>query len=782
MRDPGLQTDETGRGRFVGIDATTRHGDNTPMNARDISSMLVRSGTAPHPFNHPRLPRMRLLAVLLAGGGCLLASATVLAAGGDNQATATCISAFPYNDTGTTVGATDGSDLPPDTTFPTLTATCAASVTGGGPAGSLPNGAIYTGTGTGPDVVYRMDFPAGNADTLTITMDPTGAQDLGVTVFCNTVSSALADGLVIDDSGVGGVAEVVQVGGVVPGTTLYIVVDGYSTGATPPGPSGPYSLSVTSNGAIQPDPTCGAAPSADLSITKDDGAANATPGDSTTYTIVASNAGPSNVTGATIADTFPAACTAVNYTAVAAGGATGFTAAGAGNINDLVDLPAGSSVTYTAICDIDAGATGTLDNTTTIASGTDDPVPGNNEAADSDTLVPSNDLAITKDDGTATAAPGGTTVYTIIASNAGPSNAVGATVADTFPAACTTVNYTAVEAGGATGFTAAGVGNINDLVDMPVGSSVTYTATCNIDAGATGTLDNTASIVNPSDDNNGNNEASDSDTLVPSTDLAITKTDGTPTAVPGGATVYTITASNTGPSDASGATIADPFPAACTSVAYTAVSAGSATGFTAAGAGDINDTVDMPVGSSVTYTATCNIDAGATGTLDNTASISGPDDGNNGNNEASDSDILGGVADLSIVKTVDTSALADGVISYTIVVGSAGPSTVAGAAVSDLFASPLTDVEWNCTGTGGGTCTTSSSGDIADVVTLPPGGVLTYIAVADIPAPLEEAVSNTATVEAPVGVVDGNLSNNSSTVTVQPVALFSDGFEEPIVP
>ncbi|HND19988.1 MAG TPA: hypothetical protein PLB18_11470, partial [Acidobacteriota bacterium] len=37
-------------------------------------------------------------------------------AGGDNQATATCISTIPYNDSGTTVGMTNDYDLPADVT------------------------------------------------------------------------------------------------------------------------------------------------------------------------------------------------------------------------------------------------------------------------------------------------------------------------------------------------------------------------------------------------------------------------------------------------------------------------------------------------------------------------------------------------------------------------------------------------------------------------------------------------------------------------------------------
>ncbi|MDG4598225.1 MAG: DUF11 domain-containing protein [Candidatus Contendobacter sp.] len=584
-----------------------------------------------------------------------MATDNAFGAGGDTQATATCITSLPYNDTGTTVGATDNYDLPADTTAPTLTATCATIANGAGPAGSLPRGAVYAGTGTAPDVVYQLSFPSGNPDTLTITMDPTGAQDLALITYCNTVSSSLADGLAIDDTGVGGVAESVTVGNIAAGTTLYIVVDGYSTGGTPPGPSGPYALSITSNGATQPAP-CNGASSADLSITKTNGSTTSTPGTPTTYTLVASNAGPSAVTGATVADTFPAACTSVSYTSVAAGGATGNTAGPAsGNINDTaLNLPVGASVTYTAICAIDPTATGTLANTATIASSTTDPTPGNNSATDTDTLTTSADLSITKTNGSTTSTPGTPTTYTLVASNAGPSAVTNATVADTFPAACASVSYTSVAASGATGNTAGPAsGNINDTaLNLPAGASVIYTATCTIDPTATGTLANTATISSPFPDSDPtNNSATDSSTLTPQADLSITKTNGSTTSTPGLTTTYTLVAANAGPSAVINASVADTFPAACASVSYTSVAAGGATGNTAGPAsGNINDTaLNLPVGASVTYTAICTIDPTATGTLVNTATIaSSATDPTPGNNSATDTDTLIQLATLTI--------------------------------------------------------------------------------------------------------------------------------------
>src|SRR6185295_204399 len=238
--------------------------------------------------------------------------------------------------------------------------------------------------------------------------------------------------------------------------------------------------------------------------------------------------------------------------------------------------------------------------------------------------VAAADLSITKTDGVATAVPGGSVTYTITASNPGGSDpVVGGTVADTFPAvlSCT---WTCVGAGGGT-CTAAGSGNISDTVNLPAGGSVTYTATCSINASATGTLSNTATVAAPAgvtDPTPGNNSATDSDTLAPSADLSITKTDGVKTATPGGSVTYTITASNAGPSSAPASTVADTFPASLTCT-WTCVGAGGST-CTASGSGNIGDTVNLPAGGSVTYTASCTISAAATGTLSNTATVAAP--------------------------------------------------------------------------------------------------------------------------------------------------------------
>ena len=147
--------------------------------------------------------------------------------------------------------------------------------------------------------------------------------------------------------------------------------------------------------------------SADLQITKTDGVTSVTPGTSLTYTIVVSNAGPSAVTGARVTDNLPVGFTGTTYTASSVNGASGFSN-GSGNLDQLVNLPVGSSVTYLVTGTVSPTATGSLSNTATVSppAGTTDINTNNSTAIDTDTLTPQGDLAITKTDGVTSVTPG----------------------------------------------------------------------------------------------------------------------------------------------------------------------------------------------------------------------------------------------------------------------------------------------------------------------------------------------------------------------------------------
>jgi uncharacterized repeat protein (TIGR01451 family) len=125
-------------------------------------------------------------------------------------------------------------------------------------------------------------------------------------------------------------------------------------------------------------------------------------------------------------------------------------------------------------------------------------------------------------------------------------------------------------------------------------------------------------------------------------DLEVTKTDGSCYALPGGSTSYTITVLNHGPDPVAGATVTDSFPAELSvSGGSCSASAGGSCGWP--GGGNINDTVTIPAGGWVVYTAPAWVAAGATGMLVNQASAAvptGTGDPVPGNNQAEDVDFL----------------------------------------------------------------------------------------------------------------------------------------------
>jgi uncharacterized repeat protein (TIGR01451 family) len=102
----------------------------------------------------------------------------------------------------------------------------------------------------------------------------------------------------------------------------------------------------------------------------------------------------------------------------------------------------------------------------------------------------------------------------------------------------------------------------------------------------------------------------------------------------GAALTYTITVSNAGPAAATSTTVVDAFPPDYTGATWTCLASGGAS-CAASGTGTIAQTVSLPVGSEVVYTADGIVASGTTGTLTNSATAvvappaSDPDTTNN---------------------------------------------------------------------------------------------------------------------------------------------------------
>lgn len=172
-------------------------------------------------------------------------------------------------------------------------------------------------------------------------------------------------------------------------TTTSATVTGLTNGVT-------YYFVVTAVNGAGPGPSSNEAsatpelPVADLSITNTDSTGGfVTAGGTTNYTIVVSNNGPGDVTGATVTDNLLPEVASDSWTVTnQTGGATTSPLSGPADINEIVNLPSGSSITFVVAADIGPAAAGTIVTGATVTppAGITDPNPANNVATDTVTV------------------------------------------------------------------------------------------------------------------------------------------------------------------------------------------------------------------------------------------------------------------------------------------------------------------------------------------------------------------------------------------------------------
>ena len=234
---------------------------------------------------------------------------------------------------------------------------------------------------------------------------------------------------------------------------------------------------------------------------------------------------------------------------------------------------------------------------------------------------------------------------------------------------------------------------------------------------------------------------------------------------------FTVTVSNTGPATAKGVTFTGTLPPALTGLTFTSSLSGGAIGATAAGSGTPNDVLTLPATGTVVYTITGTIDPAATSMLAATFTAGLPTapvtDINPADNTSAANYAVQTVGNA--VVTISSPALTAGSkATYTLTVTNPGPSTLAGVGVGDTFPAALTGVTFTSTASGGATGNANGSGPIADTVTLPPGGSVTYAVTGtvDPAASGKLTVTAAATVPAPQVNTDPSKSSASTTGTV----------------
>jgi uncharacterized repeat protein (TIGR01451 family) len=235
----------------------------------------------------------------------------------------------------------------------------------------------------------------------------------------------------------------------------------------------------------------------DLAITKSDGLDTAAPGDPILYTIGIKNQGCAAVSGAGVADVFPAELNAARWCRGAA-----CAPSNPGNLTDTLDLPAGGMETYRAAGTISPTFTGTLRNTASVTP----PGSATVSATDETQIVPAPGVTAMCIIPSGSPFRGSPNTKVFVISNGGPKaqgDNPGPEFVDSLPAGLTLVGATASSG------TVTIVGNtVSWDGSIPVGGSVTVEITVTLDNVPFGTTICNSGTVFFDVDGDGVNESS----------------------------------------------------------------------------------------------------------------------------------------------------------------------------------------------------------------------------------------------------------------------------------
>ncbi len=229
----------------------------------------------------------------------------------------------------------------------------------------------------------------------------------------------------------------VSVGSAVPPGTL-IVNTAAVTSTTVPFPPPP---------AVVTTPVTGIA---DLAVSKDDGVSFVNVNQVTTYTIVVRNLGPSDAVGASVSDALPPGLVTATWTCAPAAGSACFPASGTGGINAMVNVAAGSRVTFTHVARVGPCDTNIVVNTVKVTppSNVTDLNPGNNSASDTDSIGPGANVGLSQrmpSGALVPSSPGSPLTFVVEVINYGPDPATTARVIDNLPPSVSYVSSSATK-------------------------------------------------------------------------------------------------------------------------------------------------------------------------------------------------------------------------------------------------------------------------------------------------------------------------------------------------
>lgn len=296
---------------------------------------------------------------------------------------------------------------------------------------------------------------------------------------------------------------------------------------------------------------------ADLSVTKTC-PPTVVKGNNVSYTITATNNGPQTATNVFIDDVLPAGTTFVSATP-----SLGTCNAPSGGILHCdigfmqpTPLP-GSTVTITIVVTVPSGFVGSsIRDDVMVGGAVIDPVPANNTASCTTSLTnptPPVDLSVTKTDSPDPVIAGNNLTYTLTVTNNSPTPASGVILTDSLPGGLLLPPVSVTPSLGSCGVSANVVTcNLGGLSAAPgPGNQATVTIVVTVDPATRGTITNVATVTgNETDDNLGNNTASEPTQVNGQMDVSVSKTCNPASITAGDTVTFHITASNAGPSSA----------------------------------------------------------------------------------------------------------------------------------------------------------------------------------------------------------------------------------------
>jgi len=498
-------------------------------------------------------------------------------------------------------------------------------------------------------------------------------------------------------------------------------------------------------------------------------------GGNITYTIVATDNGPSAADNAAIVIPVPSNTTFVSATTPSGWSCLTPQQGNGGNVTCTNANMAGlSSATFSVVVKVNTGvANGTvITGTASVSSSVIDPNSANNTATMA-TVVGGTlpDLTVTNTASPNPVQAGNNITYTQVVTNTGSTAITNGTFSEATPANTSFVSITPPAGWTCTGFPASPC----TATTVAAGTSGTFSIVYKVNAGtAAGTVITDTATVNASNQAYGANSAIATDVVGTATqaDIALTTTPSPAGVYAGNSITYTQTITNNGPASSTGVQFTEPTPTNTTFESVLAPSGWTCTTPAVGSTGNVvcTDTASLASGGAADIVVVVNVPANTAGgsiTANSsvTATTSDPTLSNNSTTVVVG---VGDRCDLAVTNAGTPSPVTAGNnITYTQIVTNNGPSNCTTATLSEPTPTNTTFVSVAVVTSGGGTWTCPPTGPVSCTnPSVPPGSTGTVTAVYKVNAGTIAGTIITDTVTVASATNQTNTTNNTATVNI----------------